>query len=57
VPSIASIQLNLASAHAALGKREEEEKAMERYRTVEMMVTQGVMMLRIRTAGRPRWQP
>jgi tetratricopeptide (TPR) repeat protein len=31
-PSSASVQLNLASAHAALGNREEEEKAMERYR-------------------------
>jgi tetratricopeptide (TPR) repeat protein len=31
-PSSASVQLNLASAHAALGNREEEQKAMERYR-------------------------
>jgi len=31
-PSSAAIQLNLASAYAALGRTEEEDKAMERYR-------------------------
>jgi predicted Zn-dependent protease len=31
-PSNPSIQLNLASAYQALGKLQEEEKAMSRYR-------------------------